>query len=311
MERQSLAPDKLTTDIDRVLSAIAHQLDGIEGLLRAFFGFLQRQTDFYDAGDEQCTFMLHRIFSEYYEKRQEAKSEFGKIPDREPPNIEEVLDEQDSIVDVIENNKTIATNRSNLNDNSVKGGFQEKTVSSQKNCEDNEETCLQYTESRRTKKGSVYPNEGDGATYKYYKWYQTPLELEVLVPLCSHQLQHKSSIKITYTATNLSMEIPDLDYHFGGVLADKIKPEETTWTIEDKVLIVRTEKATKSWWKQLLQKEPMLLIKPILRRHSTVGDIDPDTMEGFQKTVNNKKDYIIRKHKEQFPDKLPIPDNLK
>jgi hypothetical protein len=97
---------------------------------------------------------------------------------------------------------------------------------------------------------------------------------------------------------------------FGGCLADQIKPDEVTWTLEDDILCVRAEKAKPAWWKQLLITEPMLLLKPILRKHSSMNDITEEEMHQFQQTVVNKRDYTMAKHKEQFPDKIPVTKNL-
>ena len=285
-------------DLDKVFLYVAHKVGGIRPLLRSFFGFLQRQTDFYNAPTEAAQHMVQMAFQEFNEVHKEkGASKSGPMPQAEPGCIEEITGGSCTPTD--------CGNRESedLRDNELEvAEFKEDSAVVQHEGF--------YEESKRTKKGSVYPNEGDGATYKHYKWTQTPTELEVLVPLCEHRQKFKSTLQVNYTSSSLFAYIQNKKM-FGGCLADQIKPDEVTWTLEDNILYVRAEKMKASWWKQLLITEPMLLLKPILRKHSSINDIGEEEMRQFKQTVVNKRDYTIAKHKEQFPDKIPIPEHLK
>ena len=246
--------------------------------------------------------MAFQEFCEVHKSRTSSKC--VPIPTTEPASIEEIG---------TDNFNSAADERDDLLDNETtksKDNPEEFSELNNKNNQDDDEHEGYYVESRRTKKGSVYPNEGDGATYKHYKWTQTPTELEILVPLCQHRQEHRSTLKVNYTPSSVFAYIQD-NKMFGGSLADRIKTDEVTWTLEDNVLCIRAEKVKTSWWKQLLVTEPMLLLKPILRKHAAMSDISEEEMKQFQQTVVNKRDYTIAKHKEQFPDKIPLPDHLK
>lgn len=279
-------------NLDKVFLYAAHQAKGIRPLLRSFFGFLRRQTDFYDASTEAAQHMVLSAFQEFNYKETMVEK-CAPMPRVEPGSIEELE------LDVITDN----SGSRKLSTKSSRNGHVDDVES------DGDHENGFYKESRRTKKGSVYPNEGDGATYKHYKWTQTPTELEVLLPLCKHRQKVKSTLQVDYTPSSILIYIENKKI-FGGCLADGIKSDEVTWTVEDNILCVRAEKRKAAWWKQLLITEPMLLLKPILRRHANVGDISEEEMREFQQTVVNKRDYTIAKHQEQFPDRIPIPKNF-
>ena len=282
-------------NLDKVFLYAAHQVKGIRPLLRSFFSFLERQTDFYDASTEAAQQLVLAAFQEFSEVHRERKTDkCVPIPNVEPGSIEEIGSEE------LGSRKTI--------DNGRTDNFYSKSADETESDDENHEDGF-YAESRRTKKGSVYPNEGDGATYKHYKWTQTPTELEVLLPLCKHRQKVKSTLLVDYTPSSIFVYIENKKM-FGGCLADGIKSDEVTWTVEDNVLCIRAEKCKTSWWKQLLITEPMLLLKPILRKHASLGDISEKEMRQFQQTVVNKRDYTMARHQEQFPDRIPIPENL-
>lgn len=256
----------------------AHQTKGIRPLLKSFFGFLERQTDFYNASTEAAQHMVLESFKEFNEVHRKRKQDkYVPIPEKEAASIEEVDGETERDSDLKE------------------AGAEHNT---------------EFVESRRTKRGSVYPNDGDGATYKKYMWTQSPSDVEITIPLCSHRLELKSLLKVDYTATSITVYQRE-EKVFGGELAGQIKSDEVTWTLEDGMLCLRAEKGCRSWWKQLLVTEPVLLLKPILKKHATVGDISQSELKDMQQTVVNKRDYAMAKHQEQFPDKIPVPDNLK
>ena len=297
-------------NLDKVFLYAAHQVKGIRPLLRSFFSFLERQTDFYDASTEAAQHMVLAAFQEFSEVHRERKTDkCVPIPNVEPGCIEELgseelgsekLGSEELGSEELGSEKTM--------DNGRTDKFYTKSLEETESDDEEHENGF-YTESRRTKKGSVYPNEGDGATYKHYKWTQTPSELEVLLPLCKHRQKVKSTLQVDYTPSSIFVYIENKKI-FGGCLADGIKSNEVTWTVEDNVLCIRAEKCKTSWWKQLLITEPMLLLKPILRKHASLGDISEKEMRQFQQTVVNKRDYTIAKHQEQFPDTIPIPENL-
>ena len=290
-------------DLDKIFLYAAHQVKGIQPLLRSFFGFLQRQTDFYEASTEAAQHMVLMSFQEFCEVHKNASVEkCVPIPQVESASIEEVWSE---------NTADSPNNSANNVQNEEESVKPSSKVAAEDSCATEEDDHHDgfYEESRRTKKGSVYPNEGDGATYKHYKWTQSPTELEILVPLCKHRLELKTTLQVNYTSTSILAYIQDKKM-FGGCLADKIKSDEVTWTLEDNILCVRAEKVKTAWWKQLLITEPMLLLKPILRKHASLSDIGEKELKQYQQTVVNKRDYTIAKHTEQFPDKLPIPEHL-
>ncbi|XP_063682707.1 nuclear migration protein nudC-like [Bolinopsis microptera] len=288
-------------DLDKIFLYAAHQVKGIQPLLRSFFGFLQRQTDFYEASTEAAQHMVLMSFQEFCEVHKNRSAEkCVPIPQVETASIEEVGSENNA-----DSPNSSAQNVQNEEDTDKPSS----KVAAEDSCSTEEDHNGFYEESRRTKKGSVYPNEGDGATYKHYKWTQSPTELEILVPLCKHRLKLKKTLQVNYTSSSIFAYIQDKKM-FGGILADKIKSDEVTWTLEDNIICVRAEKVKKAWWKQLLITEPMLLLKPILRKHASLSDIGEEEMKQYQQTVVNKRDYTIAKHTEQFPDKLPIPEHL-
>eukprot|EP00116_Pleurobrachia_bachei_P007244 sb/3467506/ len=281
-----------THELDKYFLYAAHQTRSIKTLLRAFFGFLERNTDFYEATPDACQHMVTAVFREFEEKHRQQKGEGKKVPTGPP--IEEITTPGAKKL-----GKTVpqqhAATRSQLEKQEPEKS--EKT----------EHDHVFYTPSRKTKKGSLYPNDGDGATFRTYKWTQTPEELEIEIPLCPDH--DKSTVTVDYTPTTLSVKVGETEV-VGGELADRIKCDEVTWTVEDRVVCVRAEKRKVSWWRQLVDSEPFILLKPILNKHAAIGNVPEAEMRNFQKTVVTKGEYSEEQHNKQFPDVIPVPRSM-
>ena len=330
-----------TTELenDNYFLYMAHQMKGIQPLLKSFFGFLERKTDFYEATPEKAEFMILNVYREFAYIHQEKKKKkagagecetcggdsdkFVKIPKVENAVIEELepekkdykseykkLDElktedkKDDVIveEIMPEMIPEMTPQVLLQECKAKSSKPKKEVKR-----------VNWEISRLTKKGSAYPNEGDGASYPGYKWTQTTTELEVQIPLYDYSDRVRSNLEVFYDRRSIKVcsIILEEELIFGGEIYAGIKSSELTWTVEDQLLIIRTEKLKAEWWKKLLLAEPNLLINKVLKEHATIGDIDEATKREFQNTIMRKKEYSERMHKEQFPDRVPLPDHLK
>ena len=198
-------------DIDQLYLYAAHSLKGIKPLLRSFFGFLERNTDFYEASPEACQHMVLAVFQEFcqlhHAKGKEMK--YGTIPNTQGATIEEIgsLTEEDNENEGKTNQSTKDSNISEPENTTPKDQTNANKQETKANEEEEEDEDVGFEESKRTKKGSVHPNEGDGATFKNFKWTQAPTELEILLPLCKHRRSQVSHYQDTllklYSFANL------------------------------------------------------------------------------------------------------------
>lgn len=280
---------------DGMLLAMAQQHQGgIKEVLRTFFGFLQRKTDFFhgapagvprqtilevlkefeDSADKKRQEVLkekenrEKLFKDQKDKqKKKEQDEFDKI--KSGPKIEEVTDEEAEKVKEA-NETTEPENTSDTPKDKVNGNDDEEDEDS---------------------KGKIKPNVGNGADLEKYKWVQTLGDVDLHVPTgVGFPLKSKDLI-VEFKQKHLKVALKGHPPIIDEDLPNKVKVEECYWTLEDRKLIhIFLEKVNKmEWWDQIIVSDPIINTKKVQPENSKLGDLDGETRSMVEKMMYDQR----------------------
>lgn len=119
-----------------------------------------------------------------------------------------------------------------------------------------EETQQVMSTVRMTEEGKQIP-EGNGGRTERYQWTQTVSEITVITRLPKGT--RAKDLQVTIRPTSISVlrkdamaATPADAFLLDGDLVERIRPEESTWTIESNALLLTLEKVKKTWWATVL-----------------------------------------------------------
>jgi N-terminal conserved domain of Nudc./CS domain len=167
-------------------------------------------------------------------------------------------------------------------------------------------------------KGVEYNEEGlqipvgNGGSTPQYKWTQTLEETAVLIGIPDTLRAKDLDVKITSTRLSVKTKKPlSLDDGTGkdapvsssssslsssphtfaeGELFAKVRPGESTWTVEGGVMVVTLDKFQKKFWPNVLVGDEKIDTEQVdSRRH--IGDYDEITQAQIRKTIFDQTQY--------------------
>ena len=303
---------------DGMLLAIAQQhTEGIEQLLHTFFGFLRRKTDFFTGGQSGAAeeIMLKKFREEQniarndLKKKQEeqlkrkAKENRAKnIPKDEPKIVELSEAEAEKLQKELDSKKVQGDQKSEKTDEVDKSA-----VDSKANEDSDDEDS----------KGKMKPNSGNGADLPNYQWTQTLSEVEVRIPLKVDFKVKSRDIVVDVQLKSLKVGLKGHPPIIDGELYARVKPEESFWTLDNKVLVVQFDKQNNmEWWNKLCLGDPEINTKKVQPENSKLADLDGETRSMVEKMMydqrqkemglptseEQKKQEILQKFMQQHPE---------
>lgn len=279
---------------DGMLLALAQQHQGgIKEVLRIFFGFLHRKTDFFHgapAGVPRQTILevlkefedkaekkredvmkekeqREKEFQEHKEKlKKKEQEEFDKV--NTGSKIEEVTDE--------EAEKVKQANEAKQKESTA--DIKDKKVDEEE--EDDEDA-----------KGKMKPNTGNGADLEKYRWVQTLGDIDLYVPTGVGVPLKSRDIIVEFTKKHLKVSLKGHPPIIDADMPHNVKVEECYWTLEDKKLIhVFLEKINKmEWWDQIVVTDPLINTKKVQPENSKLGDLDGETRSMVEKMMYDQR----------------------
>jgi len=188
------------------------------------------------------------------------------------------------------------------------------TLKEEKSDGSNKETKKKTTNNNNNNMDGVEYNEeglqvpvGNGGSTPQYKWTQTLEESTVLigipdklrakdldVKISSTKLSVKSKQPLQLPSSSSSTTIPppsSSPHTFvDGELSGKVRPDESTWTVEGGVMIVTLDKYQKKYWSNVLVGDPQIDTEQVdSRRH--ISDYDEITQAQIRKTIFDQTQY--------------------
>jgi len=282
---------------DGIMLNIAQQAGSIDNILDAFFGFLNRKTDFFTGAQDEAAgeAMVMKYYKKHYkagakkrteqqeknrladeerkkraeEKRKKDEDEYKKRQeekakkDAEQPKIEEITEEEAAEI------------------KAEKQGKKEE-----KKSDDMEEDGEKADEEEDSKEP---PPEGNGGKTDKYLWTQTLSALEVYVDV-RPGVKAKQIVCDIGTDT-LKVGIKGEPLILQGKMHSKVKPDDCMWTLLDnKCVQITLEKFDDmKWWNCVMQGDPGIDTKKIVPENSKLSDLDGETRMTVEKMMYDQR----------------------
>ena len=141
---------------------------------------------------------------------------------------------------------------------------------------------------------------GNGGSTTRYKWTQTIDECSVLVGLPDGLRGKDLEVKITPTSLYVKSKKPLPDGVGGdkpctfleGKLVQKVRADDSTWSVEGGVVIVVLDKLQKSLWSNVLEGDEKIDTELVdNRRH--IGEYDDATQAHIRKIIFDQNQYHV------------------
>lgn len=249
--------EKELKEWDAPLAMLAQKSKGdLRQLMYAFFSFLHRRTDFYVIRPSGSSSSMG--FQEG-EAEQILLAAFRQFPLVKIPS-DGASSTKHSGDGVQSSSTTITSECSSTNSSNEQASrIMKQPVDEGNKVHDDattnnvrEETQQLMSTARRSEEGKQIP-VGNGGRTERYQWTQTISEITVITTLPKGT--RAKDLQVTIRPTSVSVlqkdamaATPDGAFLLDGDLVERIRPEESTWTIESNALLLTLEKVKKTWW---------------------------------------------------------------
>lgn len=316
--------------MDAPLIALTNQCNGdLRQLMFAYFSFLNRRTDFYLVphpedvqeglpakmgfveGDAEKLllaafrqFPLRRIPKGADVKASKAtKATNSKKSESSSPSKSDNLGNK-SKKEIQSNDNTSSSSSSDSSNKEKKTGSMEENVktndpaSKNDNNEDEEDKNI-----ASNMKGIRYNEEGlqipigNGGSTPQYKWTQTLDEATVMIGV--PKTFRGKDFDVSMTPSKLSVKgkksLPGEKTprtFLEGTLTEKIRVDESTWTLENGVMMLGLNKSAKKFWKTVLTGDEEIDTELVDSR-THISDYDDATQAQFRKIIFDQTQYHL------------------
>ncbi|KAL3308309.1 hypothetical protein Ciccas_013161 [Cichlidogyrus casuarinus] len=256
--------------------------NGIQGIMDAYFGFLARRTDFYfGVTEKQAKDMVLDTFEEYKKVAKATKEKTSAENQLKDEQIKRRRQEKESealkrnangVVPMPKAEKAVIEE--------VKDDVKPEKIGP---CEEGEENPEDA--------GKLKPNEGNGGDLPNYRWVQTLGDLDVKIPTKLPYKIKSRDVIVEFGRKTLKVQIKGQPAVFDGPLYKEIKVEESSWTLEDGMVIsLSMEKIHKmEWWPCVIQGEPEIATRQVQPENSKLSDLDGETRSMVEKMMYDQK----------------------
>ena len=147
-----------------------------------------------------------------------------------------------------------------------------------------EKKNVELKEEDKIEAGKVKPNAGNGADLDKYSWTQSLNEVEVRINIGSgiKSKQITSEIK----SGSIKLGVKGQDLVLNGQLHQKIKPDDSSWVIDNGELCLTLAKVnTMEWWPRVVVGDPEIDTQKVQPENSKLEDLDSETRATVEKMM--------------------------
>ena len=318
---------------DAPYTALAQKSNGdLRLLLHSFFSFLHRKTDFYvthNPTDVEKKIPVRMGFKEGDAEKLLIAS-FRQFPLRRLPRMEDINSHKQKMNQTQSNaskksSPPAGRNRKKIENDSMKSSKEGTTKLSTKKGIKKQDSLRSISSSgssrslastgepRFTKEGKQIPVGNGGTGFNFnFKWTQTIEEISIALPLPPNTRARdldvnikrdsilvqikKDSKKKEEDMNRLCDSTPILlqGKLLDGKLKHVIRTDESTWTLEDNVLLILLDKKEKTWWDAVLEPtcdhdEKNLIDTSLLDVTSKISEYDDATQKMIRKVIFDQR----------------------
>ncbi|KAK9464912.1 HSP20-like chaperone [Lipomyces arxii] len=149
-----------------------------------------------------------------------------------------------------------------------------------------------------------------------YKWSQVLEEVTVIVPVLVGT--RARDLSVILKPTSISIGLKNATPILSGTLYKPIKPDDSTWTLEDQreITITLAKQNAVEWWPHVVTDAPKIDVTRIQPENSKLSDLDPETrgmvekmmfdqqqkQKGLPSSDEMKKQEMFKKFQQQHPE---------
>ncbi|KAJ3053148.1 hypothetical protein HK097_004950 [Rhizophlyctis rosea] len=122
-----------------------------------------------------------------------------------------------------------------------------------------------------------------------YRWKQTLQDVDITVPV--KKGTKGRDLNIVIKIKNIKVGYKNQEPIFEGELCESVKPEESTWLIENnEEILIHLEKVNQmEWWKNVVTHHPAIDTKKIVPENSKLSDLDGETRSMVEKMMFDQR----------------------
>lgn len=288
---------------DALFLNVAENAGTIENILDAFFGFLQRKTDFFSGNvdPKKPEELIMSSFKKHYKEGQK-KREAERIRNLEIDKERKIKEEEQKKKDLEEYEERESQRKAarveevpedtplgvQKGEEKVNGKVEdEKKADEDKKDEDKKDAA--DGEEKEEEEDNTPPPVGNGGTTDKYTWTQTLNALEVSVPVKPGTKARDIVCKIGVETLKLGLKGQELI--LDGKVHSKLKPDDCTWAIIDnKTVQITLEKFDEmKWWSCVMVGDAEIDCKKICPENSKLSDLDGETRSTVEKMMFDQR----------------------
>ena len=302
----SLTPNNLSTQqiqqLDAPLIALTQRCNGdLRLVFHSFFSFLNRRTDFYCVHNQNDVDEGVKVSMGFKEGDAEKLllAAYKQFPLRRMPPVSQMkqADSKKVAVPAKKDSETVTKTKKDSESTAVSPtppAEQKKAVTSSETDatsglvptaeheNENEEASESNPKEaiagvRYTEDGFQIP-VGNGGSTKDYKWTQTIQEITIAMPLPSNPDTRAKDLNVQIKQSAIEVNHKLLDKSLlNGEFIDKIRVDESTWSIESNLILITLEKVDKRWWNRVLEEDTESIAVSLVDKTHKISDYDEAT----------------------------------
>lgn len=275
-----MSSEEEQTKYDGILLTIVQQAGGIDGFFDSVFGFLRRKTDFFtDQKRAEQVIVTHSQtqFKEYEKVKKKEEEETKKRKEKEEAKKKAAAESS-------EKQEAPQPKKEEPKPEPVPVPTQQTTATT--------EDKPSGEEAKGEEKKEKPPGNG-GKTDKY-TWTQTLEELHMYIPIQAG-LKAKD-MKITIETNKCYVGVKGQTALIDGEFTEKIKADDSIWTIEDgekdeRVVHLAIQKWAGQWhwWDSAIKGDAKIDTQKIEPEPSNLSDLDGETRSTVEKMMFDQR----------------------